>query len=311
MNISVIIPCHDHAREVVEAVESALSQSLPPREIIVVDDGSGDGSADAVKSFGDKVRLISQEQKGPSSARNRAAREASGEWLALLDADDLWLPDKLKTQARFIEKIPEAALVHSDGWVIDGHETPPDKERGKSYFSTRTPPTGVEAYKAFMASPLLTSSVMIRREVFEQEGGFDEEFWVNEDADLFLRIMARGQEVVYVPKPLMVQRCFPGGLGRNPLNYLENTIKVLEKNIPAFPRLAPLFKEGLGITCRAAAWYELREGRYGLARRHWWRQFRYRRPSARDLLTAVLLAGGGMGGRLAARQWRDILSGLR
>lgn len=312
MKISVIIPVHNNAQELPEAIESALSQTLKPFEIVVVDDGSTDESARVAKGFGGPVRVIGQENKGPSAARNRAAKEARGDWLALLDADDLWLPQKLEAQAERLARDEGAAMVHSNGWVIEGHEVPPDLEAASSYFKKKIPPAGKQALSVFLLTPILTSSVMIGREVFKKAGGFDESMWIHEDADLFIRIMAGGGDVSYSPEPLMVQRCFPSGLGRDKTAYLDGAIALYTKSLKSFPEHGKDFKRSLGHTCRVAAWYALREDDGKSARRYWLNSFRYQRPGAKDLwAAALLLAGGEWGKNRVKEQYREMIELLR
>ena len=102
--ISVVIPAFDSEATIARAIESVLAQTYKDYEIIVVDDGSKDGTGDAVRAFGDKVNYIYQENAGVSVARNTALAAAKGEWIAFLDADDQWLPDKLEKQMQLLER---------------------------------------------------------------------------------------------------------------------------------------------------------------------------------------------------------------
>jgi glycosyltransferase involved in cell wall biosynthesis len=113
--ISVVIPCYNGAKYLRETLDSAVAQTLPPLEVIVVDDGSTDDSAAIAESYGPPVRVIRQSNQGESVARNRAISEAKGEWVAFLDADDLWLPEKLAEQAKLMT--PAVGAVCS--WTID------------------------------------------------------------------------------------------------------------------------------------------------------------------------------------------------
>src|SRR5690348_12724766 len=104
--ISVIIPTYNHARFLAAAIDSALSQTLKPTEVIVVDDGSTDETSSVLEAFGDKVRVIRQKNHGVAGARNRGAEMAAGEYLAFLDADDVWLPRKLEMQVSRFQAEP-------------------------------------------------------------------------------------------------------------------------------------------------------------------------------------------------------------
>ncbi len=310
MKISVIIPCHNHAQVVGEAVQSALDQTMPPHEVIVVDDGSTDDIDGSVQRYKDDITFIRQPRSGPSAARNAAARKATGEWLALLDADDLWLPQKLEHQAGAIQERAHSPFVYTDGWLIDGLDLP-ELRPEQAHFRSRTPPQGPRAYELFLTTPILTSSVMIKKREFDQEGGFDQSFWMHEDADLFLRIMAQGHEVVFVPEPLMVQRCTPEGLGRDRDTYLASNIRMLQKARQRFAELDPLFRKSLATTHKYTALYALKDRDYEKARVHWKNMAGYRRPGLRGALTALLLRGGGRpGGLLARRLWKHTISKL-
>jgi len=309
MKISVIIPCYNQGDLAVKAIESAISQTRPPDQIVVADDGSDEDIPGSLSVFGDEVKVVRQENSGPSAARNLAAKNSDGDWLALLDADDLWLPGKLEEQERLISRMGEAVLSHTDGWVVDGHGVPPDLSGVPTHFSRLEPPSGGEAWKTYLSSnPLLTSSVMIKRQAFELAGGFDESFRINEDADLFLRIMAGGGEVAFLPKPLMVQRCGPQGLGRDQLANLESSIRLLEKASREFSQLENIASEGMKKAHRVAAWYAMREGESERARKHWLASIRGK-PSKKELLTALyLLLPANMGLGWAKNLWKDTIN---
>src|SRR3954468_20412746 len=115
-DVSVIIPVYNGSNEIRRSVESVLAQSRRPAEIIIVDDGSTDGTAELVQGYGPAVRLVRQVNAGAAAARNCGARHASGDWLAFLDHDDEWLPNKLDLQAQALEADPAARLCYSAYW---------------------------------------------------------------------------------------------------------------------------------------------------------------------------------------------------
>ncbi len=128
MRISVVIPCYNRESRIGAAIESALAQELVPVEILVIDDGSTDHSADVADDFGGPVRVIRTSNSGPSAARNRGIDEAVGEWIAFLDSDDTWSPDKLAAQAAALEAFPGSELVFSDTrTLIDGEVDIPSR----------------------------------------------------------------------------------------------------------------------------------------------------------------------------------------
>ena len=198
MSVSVIIPTHNRARQVVKAVDSVLAQSAPVYEVIVVDDGSDDESLSALASYGEKIRVLRQENRGVSSARNLGIGAAGGEWLALLDSDDQWLPEKLARQLAFHKENPEILISQTDEqWVRDGR--PVNKAR-----------RFVQKAEGWIFEPSLAmchvspSAVLIHRSVFDQVGLFDEGLPACEDYDLWLRV-ARRYPVGLVDEPLIIK----------------------------------------------------------------------------------------------------------
>lgn len=123
MDVSVVIPCYNRAGIVGQAIGSVLNQTLPPKEVIVVDDGSTDESADVAASFGDSVKVIRTQNRGPSAARNTGIAEARGEWVAFLDSDDFWVPDKLALQYEASKAFPTSDLIFCDTAVFEGSVT--------------------------------------------------------------------------------------------------------------------------------------------------------------------------------------------
>ncbi len=311
MKFSVIIPAYNHADVIRRAADSALAQTLAPLEVIVVDDGSADDPLSALGSARDKVIFIRQENKGPAAARNAGAAKARGEWLAFLDADDLWLPEKLEAMAALLEDDPEASLAHSDGWVIAGYKPVTELKSEPTYFSSRKPVQGKDAAKIFLANPVITSSVCIRREAFHKTGGFDETFRINEDADLFLRLMSAGR-ALFSPLPLVAQYCSPEGAGRDPAAYLDSSVRVIRKAMEYCPAMTPELKRSLFATQRASFLYALRDGDAKKARSAWNETILIKAPSIKDLaITALLNLGGRAGLRYIQKRLGKTLEGLR
>jgi glycosyltransferase involved in cell wall biosynthesis len=195
--ISAIIPVYNRARMVGEALASVAGQSRPADEILLVDDGSGDGSAEAAEHF-EGVRVIRQRSLGVSAARNAGIDRAQGDYIAFLDSDDLWAKDKLRLQERFLDAYPEVPLCHTDEiWIRNGRRVNPKeihRKEGGFLF--------LRSLERCLISP---SAVMIRRELFQRVGCFDERLPVCEDYDLWLRITAR-YPVGFLPEPLTIKR---------------------------------------------------------------------------------------------------------
>ena len=196
-SISVIIPSHNRARLLPRCLDSVLAQTRGPDEIIVVDDGSTDGTAALVAERYPDIKLMAQPNRGVSAARNAGVRAARGDWVAFLDSDDAWLPAKLERQCQAIEKDPEQQALHTNEvWIRNGvrvNQKRKHKKRGGFIFQRCLP--------LCVISP---SSVMLHRRVFAQVGLFDETLPVCEDYDLWLRICAR-MPVSFIDEPLVVK----------------------------------------------------------------------------------------------------------
>lgn len=237
MSVSVIIPTHNRARQVVTAVESVLAQSEPVAEVIVVDDGSGDATEAVLAAYGDKIRLLRQENRGVSSARNLGIGAAEGEWLALLDSDDYWLPEKLVRQLAFHADNPEMLISQTDEqWVRHGR--PVNKARR---FQQKAQGWIFEPSLAMChVSP---SAVLIHRSVFDAVGFFDEGLPACEDYDLWLRV-ARRYPVGLVDAPLIVKN---GGhddqLSRRYWGMDRFRITAMEKHLDHHPWRAAVLAE--------------------------------------------------------------------
>jgi glycosyltransferase involved in cell wall biosynthesis len=196
--VSVIIPTYNRAWVIKEAIDSVLAQDYAEFELIVVDDGSTDQTSDVLDTFGNVIKVFSQKNKGVSAARNRGIAEASGNFIAFLDSDDLWHPQKLSSQIDFFNQTPDALICQTEEvWIRNGLRVNPKKRHKK--------PSGMifkPSLKLCLVSP---SAVMIRRRLFDRVGGFDETLPACEDYDLWLRISCRFP-IHLIDTPLIVKR---------------------------------------------------------------------------------------------------------
>ena len=200
--VSAIIPAYNAARTVKRAIESCLSQTYPPVEVLVVDDGSVDETAGVVGAFGAPVRLQRKPNGGPGSARNYGAALACGDWLGFLDADDRWLPSKLEKQLS-IAVSDEIAVIQT---LAAG--------------STQQIPQEVTFPQLWETNRVCTSSVLIRRSTFERLGGFNEdpELISSEDYHLWLRVAASGERILTYPE-LLIEWTRGSGVSSNLLAF--------------------------------------------------------------------------------------------
>ena len=196
-NISVIIPLYNKASEIELTLRSVLMQSLQPREIIIVDDGSTDESVEIVERIASPlVRIIRQENQGVSAARNRAMREATGEWVALIDGDDMWCTDYLQRVAQMIERYPGCGAYGVGFFIDDGERRVrarcPEREGVVDFFA--------ESMTRYV---LIPSATTLRRDLALELGGFPEGMRMGEDQFLWTKI-ARVADVAFTPEPLVI-----------------------------------------------------------------------------------------------------------
>lgn len=208
--ISVIIPSYNCELYIAETISSVLNQTHKDLELIVVDDGSTDRTREIVASFGTSVRLIAQANAGRCVARNLGIREASGEFICLMDHDDYWFADKLSLQVTEFERNPEAGGCYSP-YIIwhkndDGEFPAPDS------FDLAAYPEGIDddlsgwIYHHFLIDIyMLTSSAMFRAEVFQRCGVYDESLPYSEDWELWLRI-SREYPLIRLHRPTTLYR---------------------------------------------------------------------------------------------------------
>ncbi|MBE0460154.1 MAG: glycosyltransferase [Candidatus Aminicenantes bacterium] len=203
--LSIIIPTFNRASFLREAIQSVLAQdqfetlySSGEIEILIVDDGSSDGTRDIVEAFRPRVKYYYQTHKGVSSARNKGLRLAKGNLIAFLDSDDLWNRDKLRIQMNFMNAFPKVMVCYTEEiWIRRGVFVNP-KKKHKKY-------SGYIFDKVLTICLLSLSSAMFRREVFDEVGCFDEEFPACEDYDFGIRV-AQKYPVYLIRKPLIVKR---------------------------------------------------------------------------------------------------------
>ena len=195
MKISVIIPTYNRKKTLARAIQSVINQSLSPFEILIVDDGSNDGTEEWVKDNFQNIKYIYQNNHGVSSARNIGIENAYGDWVAFLDSDDEWLPNKLYEQVKAIDSNPEIKFFHTNEiWIRNGIRVNQMKKH-KKY-------GGYIFEKCLDICRISPSSALIQKEVFDNIGIFDESLRVCEDYDLWLRITSK-YPVVFLDVPLI------------------------------------------------------------------------------------------------------------
>lgn len=232
--VSVIIPVYNGERFLHEAVQSVVYQKYSPVEIIVVDDGSTDGTATVARSFSETVRYLHQTNQGPAAARNRGIEHAQGNLLAFADADDLWPADKLALQLPYLIRDPQIDIVLGRIQQVRLSETVDGETLAEEF-----------AEPAFSVN---LGSAIIRRSVFERVGLFDETMRYSEDVDWFMRAREAGASIVTIDAVTLLYRQHEENMTRGKSTSELNVLKALKRSLDrrrersGFAAALPTFK---------------------------------------------------------------------
>jgi glycosyltransferase involved in cell wall biosynthesis len=256
--VSVIVPTYNRREMVCEAVESALAQTYGDIEVIVVDNGSTDGTAEAVGQFGSKVRCVRLAIPGLSEARNEGMRQAGGEFIAFLDNDDLWTPDKLERQMPLFRD-PATVLVYGDSTFFRRKGEPLGR-----YSRLHPPARGWVQPDLFMDLFMHPSTLVFRRRVLERAGCFDLRFRIAEEYDFLMRLSEAGA-FDFVPEPVAWIRLHAQNESRlRRLRLWQETAIVCGEAVSRRPALrdalGPRYRRRLCRIAVGTAWEHLREG---------------------------------------------------
>lgn len=230
--VSVIIPVFNCDRFIGEAIESVLAQTYRDFELIVVDDGSEDKTAERVKQYGDKLTYLYQPNSGQAKARNLGHANSSGEYLAFLDSDDRWYPQMLEIEAQALDANPQVGLVYSDVDIIDDdgsllqqHYLAQRAKKKKPFYSII----------GFHSIPFPSASLK-RRNIFEKAGGFDVSFYQGGEDILLWAKMYRLAEFLWIPQSLAQRR-----IQRHQVSHMKK--RRLEADLMASNKLWDLFAD--------------------------------------------------------------------
>lgn len=232
--VSIIIPTYNTARYIGETLASVFAQTYRDFEVLVINDGSTDTPAlEAVLApYADQLRYVRQANGGASRARNTGLRLARGEYVALLDSDDQWLPEFLAVQVARLDADPQVAVSYANAWLFG--DTP---LAGRDYMSL-LPSTGPVTVRALVEQRCNVLGVVARRAAIAAVGLFDESLSTAEDFDLWLRLRAQGWRIVYDRQPRWRYRKRAGSLTGDPLVGWRNYLRVLEKARRSLPLTA-------------------------------------------------------------------------
>lgn len=224
MKVSIIIPAYNQAAYLSIAIDSALAQTRHDYEIIVVDDGSTDETAAVAERYVDKIRYIYQANRGLAGARNTGIQMAQGEFIGLLDSDDIWLPEYLESMLDLAQRNAQASVFYCQASCIDEE----GRELGQIMGGLKGEISDLR-HVILRANFMIPSTMIIRRDVFTSEGLFDEQFRSCEDLDLWLRLTPKHQ-FAYNPAVLAKYRVHKKSLSASPDNMQKAKRAVTEKH---------------------------------------------------------------------------------
>lgn len=232
--VSVLTPVYNGEKFIGQALDSAFSQRNADAEVIVVDDGSTDGTAGVVSRFGARVRFVQQKNGGRAAARNRALAEAQGEIIAWLDADDVWRPSHLEQSVAFLDRYPGIDLVHGTVQVIDaeGREDAKATKKVSAYYEMERK-KGSGLLRLLNECAMFSSTVLFRRRCLDEVGLYDSAFVIYEDYEWYLRFALRHRMALLPGDPLVDYRIHGGGVSSSYSSKLiaQVYISILHKHL--------------------------------------------------------------------------------
>jgi len=224
--VSIVIAVYNDESYVADAVESALSQTLAPLEVIVVDDGSTDGTADVLKRYEGSIVIVSQRNQGPGAARNKGLRMSRGEYVSFIDSDDFIIPEKSAQQAEILDGHPEVGLCYGICQAIDARD-------GHVIKTTRPGHGASGRSKAPFPPSYPTLAFMARREWLERVGGYAEDIRLSEDTELRFKLWAAGCVFMSHNDLVGTYRIHVGSLSEDPVTHWHTHLRVAERHIEA------------------------------------------------------------------------------
>jgi len=243
LKVNVIIPAYNAQDYIRDSVESVLLQTYDNVEIIVINDGSTDKTPEILASFGKKIRVIHQENKGLSEARNAGIQAANGQLIAFLDSDDLWLTEKIEKQAALFTKDPQLGFAYT-GISIFGQGA------GKDFKDIKPKFYRGHVLRELFCYPFITvSSAMVKKICLDEVGLFDPENPSTQDYDLWMRLAER-YRVDFIDEPLVRYRVHDSAMSRNRVFMLNWTLHVIEKQLCRTPRVFRDFPSRIFFTTK-------------------------------------------------------------
>jgi glycosyltransferase involved in cell wall biosynthesis len=261
--ISVVIATYNRASLLRETLDSVVTQSFRDFEVIVVDDGSTDGTEAVVRSYGPALRYIRQENRGPSAARNVGIQNARANWISIQDSDDICTPDHLESLYAVVKKRNDLGMVFANGGYVGG---PKEKTIIPQEKSRRLAQNGVRLLDLFDVSIVRLQAALLSRQVLLAIGGLDETLRIAMDLDLAFRVFMRFP-VVYLDKAVFFYRRHQGSIGGDEeLRQLEN-LNVIDKLVQEFPETIKMLGRQQINRRKAHRFYRLAKWRWKIGER--------------------------------------------
>jgi glycosyltransferase involved in cell wall biosynthesis len=255
---SVVMAAKNYARFLPMAVRSVQTQTFPNWELLIVDDGSTDDTKNSAKPFLDdaRIRYVESDHLGQSRAKNLGVRLSRGNFVAFLDADDAWRSTKLTKQLNVAQSNPRIGVLACERELIDENTL---EEPRSIVDETKSALTGAALQRKtldeiFVSNPICFSSVLVRREVFERVGGFNENLDLSIDYDLWLRVAAL-YEIACIPEKLVLYRTGHGNLSKRQSDRITTAFTIMERaGRRSLPISAAALNEGYASTHRSLGW---------------------------------------------------------
>lgn len=235
--VSVVIPAYNKADLTVRTIESVLNQTYENIEVIVVDDGSTDDTKNKLQLFGDKIHYIHKQNGGACSARNVGIKKATGEYIALIDCDDIFYPEKIAKSIECLEKNPDCGFVHTGAYLIND-----DDDIISEFRSSNHPASGWIASRLILKDLICNSTVIIRKECFKEVGYFDEKIFIPADWDMWLRLSEK-YKAAYIDDKLTGYRLTDSYTASNMEIGINETVYLLNKAFSRNNHLSSGFKK--------------------------------------------------------------------
>ena len=258
--VSIIIATYNRAHYIQETIDSILRQRFRDYELIVIDDGSTDGTRKVLDAYGSQLCYVYQENAGPSAARNEGVRRAKAAWLAFQDSDDVWLPDHLETLYAYAKDDPSCGMVFANGAYL-GSPVNQRKTIIPAKKSRRLADQGVRLVDLFDKSIVRLQAALISKQAYQVIGGHDESLRICMDLDLSFRLLMQAP-VAYLDHVVFLYRKHDGNIGQNEEVRLTENIRVIQKLIQQWP----VAEQELGVRRiakrMAYRYYRLAKGRW-------------------------------------------------